>query len=92
VVEQKLHQRLLYSGLLRRSAGGNEAQRGATAVVNVRTGIDVRAGAKQQFRDLNYVLWCLLTIAFDAVRRDVMKERAAMFAAGAQVHKLKIGA
>ena len=91
-VEQELHQRLLHAGLLRMNACGNEAERGAAAVVDVRTGIHVGAGAKQQIGNLNDVLWGLLTVSFDTVRRDVMKQRATVFAAGAQVHKLGIGA
>ena len=42
--------------------------------------VDVGAGIKKKFRDLNGVLWCLLTKAFDAVGRDVLQQRRLMLA------------
>jgi hypothetical protein len=77
VREQEVQKPPLYAGLLRRSTSGNKTECSATAVVNICAGIHVRAGAKQQLGDFDDVLRCLLTVTFNAVRRDVVKERRA---------------
>src|SRR4029434_10901901 len=92
VREQTVQKPRLYAGVMRRSTGGNKTERCATAVVNIRASIHVRAGAKQQLCDFDDVLRCLLTVTFNAIRRDIVKERGAMFAAGTQAHQPGIGA
>jgi hypothetical protein len=92
VREQKLKKRALYAGLLRMNTGGNKTERRATAVVNIRAGIHVGARAKQQLADFDNVLRCLLTVPFDAIRRNVVKQRGAMFATRTHAHQPGIAA
>ena len=59
---------------------GRQAQRRASAAVNIRLCFYVCSGLQQQLRDLHDILRCLLPVSFDTVCRCVMKKRRAMLA------------
>lgn len=82
VIQQRLHQRKLHACLRGMHTGGDFAQcraRSSRTVGPVRR-VDLGAGIKQELRDVNGVLWCLLTKALDAVGRDVLQQRRLMLA------------
>src|SRR3954470_4724652 len=79
--EQQPDQLDLHAGSLGMNARGGEAERRRMTGVRVRLGVHVRTAIEQQARNFDDIRRRALAKVFDAVRRDVVKQRRLMLAA-----------
>src|SRR5262249_7113048 len=70
VVEQKLKESFLNSSSLRMATGGSQAERGGSAAIDIRLGINLGSGLEQRLRDLNSVLRRFLPVTFNPIGGD----------------------
>ena len=79
----------LDSGAFGVEAGGDEGERGGSAV-EVGDGVDVGARVEQEFGDGHDVRGSFLAVAFDAVGGDVVQERGLVTARGAGAGQVRV--
>src|SRR5262249_4864582 len=72
VIEQKLQELVLHSGIFGMAAGGGQTERGSAAAIDVRFHVDFGAGLEQRLRDLHRVPGSLLAVALNTIGGDVM--------------------
>ena len=73
-IDEHVDERRLHACLRRRRARHEHAQRRAFAAIHVRKSVDLGAGLQQHRRDGHGIGRRFLTVAFDAVRRDVVQQ------------------
>ena len=73
-IDEHVDERRLHARLRRRRARHEHAHRRAFAAIHVRKSVDLGAGLQQHRRDGHGIGRRFLTVAFDAVRRDVVQQ------------------
>src|SRR5215472_11459802 len=73
------------------NAGRDQAERRASSGIGIRLRIHVGSRIQKQIRDLDNILRCLLTIALDTVRRDVVEQSGTMLASRSFMRQAVVG-